>query len=278
MSSRTIALLHPGAMGAALGACLVSRGHRVLWCSAGRSAASAARAREARLEDALSLEMALGEAEIAISVCPPHNALELAQAVAEHKYGGLFIDANAVSPATAREIEETVRAAGADFVDGGIIGLPPRKPGTTRLYLSGNRAAEAAALFAGSALGAIALDGPPGAASALKICYAAWSKGSTALLAGIRALARHQGVEAALLAEWHQSSPQTPARSEEVAQKAEKAWRWVGEMEEIAATFEAAGLPPGFHLAAADIYRRLDVYKGASEPPSIDEALDKLLR
>ena len=98
------------------------------------------------------------------------------------------------------------------------------------------------------------------------------------MLAGIRALARHQGVEAALLAEWHQSSPQTPARSEEVAQKAEKAWRWVGEMEEIAATFEAAGLPPGFHLAAADIYRRLDVYKGASEPPSIDEALDKLLR
>ncbi|OVZ55353.1 hypothetical protein CDO44_24375 [Pigmentiphaga sp. NML080357] len=278
MPSRTIALLHPGAMGAALGACLVSRGHRVLWSSAGRSAATARRAQAAGLEDAENMAAALRDADIAISVCPPHNALELARAVAENRYAGVFVDANAVSPATVRQIEEAVRAGGADFVDGGIIGQPPRKPGSTRLYLAGGKAAETAALFAGSALEAIALDGPAGSASALKICYAAWSKGATALLGGIRALARHEGVEAALLAEWQLSSPQTPARSEEVAQKAEKAWRWVGEMEEIAATFHAAGLPSGFHLAAADIYRRLDVYKDAAQPPAVDEALDRLRR
>jgi len=276
MQNRNIALLHPGAMGAAIGACLVSRGHRVLWCSAGRSAATAQRAQAAGLEDVATLDAALRGAEIAVSVCPPDRALELARSVAEHGYGGIFVDANAVSPATARMIEEAVLRGGARFVDGGIVGLPPRAPGATRLYLSGGDAAGIASLFAGSALEAIALDAPAGSASALKMCYAAWSKGATALLAGIRALARHEGVEADLLAEWHRSSPQTPARSEEVAQKAEKAWRWVGEMEEIASAFHAAGLPSGFHLAAADIFRRLDVYKDAPRPPAMDEALDKL--
>jgi len=276
MQNRNIALLHPGAMGAAIGACLVSRGHRVLWCSAGRSAATAQRAQAAGLEDVATLDAALRGAEIAVSVCPPDRALELARSVAEHGYGGIFVDANAVSPATARMIEEAVLRGGARFVDGGIVGLPPRAPGATRLYLSGGDAAGIASLFAGSALEAIALDAPAGSASALKMCYAAWSKGATALLAGIRALARHEGVEADLLAEWHRSSPQTPARSEEVAQKAEKAWRWVGEMEEIASAFHAAGLPSGFHLAAADIFRRLDVYKDAPRPPAMDEALDRL--
>jgi len=276
MQNRNIALLHPGAMGAAIGACLVSRGHRVLWCSAGRSAATAQRAQAAGLEDVATLDAALRGAEIAVSVCPPDRALELARSVAEHGYGGIFVDANAVSPATARMIEEAVLRGGARFVDGGIVGLPPRASGATRLYLSGGDAAGIASLFAGSALEAIALDAPAGSASALKMCYAAWSKGATALLAGIRALARHEGVEADLLAEWHRSSPQTPARSEEVAQKAEKAWRWVGEMEEIASAFHAAGLPSGFHLAAADIFRRLDVYKDAPRPPAMDEALDKL--
>ncbi|MDX3906456.1 MAG: DUF1932 domain-containing protein [Pigmentiphaga sp.] len=278
MQSRTIALLHPGAMGAALGACLVSRGHRVRWSSAGRSAATLKRAQAAGLEDAGTLEAALRGADFAISVCPPHNALELAREVAGHRYEGIFVDANAVSPATAKQIEQAVREGGARFVDGGIIGLPPRKPGSTRLYVAGDDAAATAALFDGSALDAVALDSPAGSASALKICYAAWSKGSTALLAGIRALARHEQIEGALLAEWQRSTPQTAARSEEVAQKAEKAWRWVGEMEEIAATFQAAGLPGGFHLAAADLYRRLDVYKDAAQPPSVDQALDKLLR
>lgn len=276
MQNRNIALLHPGAMGAAIGACLVSRGHRVLWCSAGRSAATAQRAQAAGLEDVGTLDAALRGAEIAVSVCPPDRALELARSVAEHGYGGIFVDANAVSPATARMIEEAVLRGGARFVDGGIVGLPPRASGATRLYLSGGDAAGIASLFAGSALEAIALDAPAGSASALKMCYAAWSKGATALLAGIRALARHEGVEADLLAEWHRSSPQTPARSEEVAQKAEKAWRWVGEMEEIASAFHAAGLPSGFHLAAADIFRRLDVYKDAPRPPAMDEALDRL--
>src|SRR6185436_9561777 len=131
--------------------------------------------------------------------------------------------ANAISPASAREIGEVIEAAGASFVDGGIIGPPPVKSGSTRLYLSGEKAAAVAALFAGTTLEAIPLEGPAGAASALKACYAGWTKGATALLAGIRVLAAHEGVDAALLEEWRRSQPDLPKRSENVATAARKA-------------------------------------------------------
>jgi Domain of unknown function (DUF1932) len=117
-----------------------------------------------------------------------------------------------------------------------------------------------------------------GAASALKVCYAAWNKGATALLASIRALARQEGVDAALLAEWKISLPDIPKRSEAVSRNARKAWRWIAEMEEIAASFDAAGLPAGFHLAAAEVYRRLESFKDAAEPPAMAEVAAALSR
>src|SRR5882762_10952007 len=150
-------------------------------------------------------------------------------------------------------IGRVVEAAEATFVDGGIIGPPPVPGVSSRIYLSGGSARDVAAVFAGSNLEAIPLDSTAGAASAVKACYAAWTKGATALLAAIRALATHEGVEAALLEEWRRSQPELPKRSEVVTAQARKAWRWIGEMEEIAASFEAAGLPGGFHLAAADL-------------------------
>jgi hypothetical protein len=125
---------------------------------------------------------------------------------------------------------------------------------------------------------AIPLEGPAGAASALKACYAGWTKGATALLAAIRALAEVEGVEAALLAEWKLSQPDLQKRSEVVTAQARKAWRWIGEMEEIAASFEAAGLPGGFHLAAADLYRRLEGFKDGAAPPTLAEVIEALRR
>lgn len=276
MPETTIALLHPGEMGAAVGACLAERGLRVVWVSAGRSAATRRRAEAAGLEDLGSLERALAAAEVVLSVCPPHGALELAREVARAGFRGVYIDANAISPATAREVARAVEAAGAAFVDGGIIGPPPGPGKSTRLYLSGARAAEMAATFAGTRLPATALDGAAGAASALKACYAAWTKGATALLATIRTLARHEGVEETLLDEWRLSQPELPRRSEAILANARKAWRWVGEMEEIAASFEAAGLPGGFHLAAAEVYRRLEDFKDAGAPPSLAEVAHAL--
>ena len=268
---KTVALLHPGEMGAAIGACLRGCGLRVVWASAGRSAATRSRANAAGLEDLGALERALGAADIALSVCPPHGALELAREVAGHGFRGVYVDANAVSPATVRDIGRVIEAGEATFVDGGVIGPPPVPGVSSRIYLSGGCARDIAALFADSNLEAIPLDSSAGAASAIKACYAAWTKGATALLAAIRALARHERVEAALLEEWKRSQPELPKRSEVVTAQARKAWRWIGEMEEIAASFEAAGLPAGFHLAAADLYRRLEGFKNGATAPTLAE-------
>ena len=276
MTKNTIALLHPGEMGAAIGACLAKRGLRVVWASAGRGAATRSRAKTAGLEDLASLERALAAAEIVVSVCPPHGALALAREVAGLRFGGIYVDANAISPETARNVGRVVEKSGASFVDGGIIGPPPVEGGRSRMYLSGAPAKEVAALFAGSNMEAIPLEGPAGAASALKACYAGWTKGATALLAAIRALAKVEGVEAALLAEWKLSQPDLQKRSEAVTAQARKAWRWIGEMEEIAASFEAAGLPGGFHLAAADLYRRLEGFKDGAAPPTLAEVIEAL--
>jgi 3-hydroxyisobutyrate dehydrogenase-like beta-hydroxyacid dehydrogenase len=268
---KTIAILHPGEMGAAIGACLISNGHRVVWASTGRGGQTHTRAKDAGFEDAGTMAHALKSADLALSVCPPHAAVELASEVSGCRFRGIYVDANAISPATTRRVATMLELVHADFVDGGIIGPPPIPGASTRLYLSGGRAAEVAALFEGSLLQAIAMEGPVGAASALKVCFAAWNKGATALLAGVRALAQHEGVDAALLAEWKISLPGAPKRSEVVTVAARKAWRWIAEMEEIAASFEAAGLPGGFHQASAEIYRRLEGFKGAGKTPTLAE-------
>ena len=275
----TIGILHPGDMGSVVGACAVAGGSRVLWASEGRSAGSRERAAAAGLEDARTVAALVAASDVILSVCPPHAAIDLARDVAGRRFAGLFVDANAVAPATAREIGAVVEAGGAAFVDGGLIGPPPRNAGSTRLYLSGREAKRAAALFESSALEAIAIGDGPGAASALKMAYAAYTKGSSALLMAIRALAASEGVDDALLAEWRRSQPELPKRSEAAARdNARKAWRFVGEMEEIAATFAAAGLPGGFHEAAAVIYDRLAGYKDATTPPSMADLVAPLTR
>jgi 3-hydroxyisobutyrate dehydrogenase-like beta-hydroxyacid dehydrogenase len=273
-----VGLLYPGEMGSAVGATLVAGGARVLWASAGRGADSRRRALEIGLEDAGGVDGVVGAAGVIVSVVPPHAALEVARAVAALRFEGLYVDGNAVAPETAREIGRLVEAGGGRFVDGGIIGPASRKPGAARIYLSGPGAMEAGALFAAGPVAAVVLDGPVGAASALKMAFAGWNKGMQALLIAIRALARAEGVDEALLAEWDISMPETRARSERaVHDNARKAWRFVGEMDEIARTFTQAGLPAGFHEAAGEVYRRLAGYKDAPAPP-IDEALAAVLK
>jgi 3-hydroxyisobutyrate dehydrogenase-like beta-hydroxyacid dehydrogenase len=245
-----IGLLHPGEMGAAIGAALRTNGHEVRWASAGRSDDTTRRAHAAGLLDVGSTE-GMVDADVILSVCPPHAAVEVARSLAG--FEGSYVDANAVSPNTARSIDGIVSR----LVDGGIVGPPPRSHGTTRLYLSGPEAANIADLFAGTPVEARVISDVIGHASALKMVYAAWSKGTGAMLLAIRAAARAHGVEEVLLDEWHDSIPDLAERSVRSARSAgSKGWRWVGEMEEIAATFAAAGLPDGFHLAAAEVFRR----------------------
>lgn len=274
MAETTIGVLHPGEMGAAIGAVLRGTGRSVVWASAGRSSATARRAEAAGLDDAGTVAELCAQAGVILSVCPPHAALDLAREVAG--YRGVFIDANAVSPATSRVVGEAIAGAGGTYVDGGIVGSPPTAPGTTRLYLSGAGAQAVAELFAGTIVDARVLSERIGDASAMKMIYAAWTKGAAALVLNVRALAREAGLEDALLADWHESLPQLPGMSLQAARSAAaKGWRWAAEMEEIAATFAAAGLPDGFHLAAAELFRR----SPRLDEPRADEAtLDAVLR
>jgi 3-hydroxyisobutyrate dehydrogenase-like beta-hydroxyacid dehydrogenase len=273
-----IGILHPGEMGASVGAAARAAGNAVVWASAGRSDASRHRAEEAGLEDAGTVEELIAGSEVIVSVCPPESARALAASVMDTGFTGIYVDANAVSTETARGIAGDVEAAGARFVDGGIIGPPAHREGTTRLYLSGAEAATVASTFRGGLLETLVVGDRPGSASALKMCYAAWTKGSAALLTAIRALAVAEGVESALLEEWNISQHGLEAKSAAGARNnAFKAWRFAGEMREIAETFAASGLPGGFHEGAADIYGRLAAYKDCDPPPELAEIIEKLL-
>ncbi len=277
MAHVTVGLLHPGEMGSVIGGILRAAGARVLWASEGRSSASRERAATAELSDVRNLEALVGESEVILSVCPPHAAVDVARRVSGLGFGGVYLDANAISPNSARVVGGFVERSGAHFVDGGIVGPPPKSPGTTRLYLSGRESGRLAALFKAGPLETIVLEGPPGAASALKVAYAAYTKGVSALLLAIRALAIREGVDDALAQEWARSLPDLADRTEAALRgSVRKAWRFVGDMEENAATFEAAGIPDGFSKAAADVYRRLAGYKNAKLTPSIAEVAASL--
>ena len=247
-----VSLLHPGEMGAAIGAVLRQRGVDVLWASAGRSESTAARAKAAGLTDAVTIDALAERADVILSVCPPHAARDVASAVGG--FDGVYVDANAIAPATVREIGGGFER----FVDGGIVGPPPGGS-ATHLYLSGREAQRVADLFAGSKVDARVVAEEIGAASAVKATYAAWTKGSAALLLAVRDVARAEGVADTLLAEWRESIPGLGERLERAERSAQaKGWRWVGEMEEIAAAFAASGAPEGFHEAAADVFRRYE--------------------
>ena len=234
-----VGLLHPGEMGASVGRVLQEEGHDVVWASEGRGEATRERAQSFR--DAGTVGALAQQVELILSICPPHAARDVARSV--EGFDGIYVDANAISPMRAAEVAEVHSC----FVDGGIVGGPPDEPGTT-IYLSGEEAATVAGLFSGSRLEPRVVDD----ASAVKMAYAAWSKGTAAMLLAIRDVARHFGVED----EWRLATPELGERLASAERSAAaKGWRWIGEMEEIADTFAAAGRPDGFHRAAAEVYR-----------------------
>lgn len=272
-----VGVLHPGAMGSSVGAAARAGGAEVYWCEAGRSEETRRRAREDGLRPVRSMRELVAACEVLVSVCPPHAALDVAREVGGLGFAGLYVDANAVSRTTAQRIGEEVTRGGASFVDGGIMG-PPARPGrTTLLCLSGERSAEVARLFEGTALQPSVVGTAPGQASALKMAFAAWSKGSAALLIAVRALAEAEGVTEALLGCWARLAPDLAQRSEQAALgAAPKAWRWTAEMREIAQSFGAVGLPSEFHEGAAKLYEKLDAFRTAE--PALDAVLSALLR
>ena len=275
----TIGLLHPGAMGAAVGTTLRNGGHDVVWAAEGRSQETRSRADAAGLRSVATLAELVREAAAIVSVVPPHAALDVAREVAGHGFGGLYLDANAIAPDRSREVGDAVASRGARYVDGGIVGRPPEEPGTTWVHLAGPDAAEAVSLFAAGPLETNVVSDRAGDASALKVAFAAWTKGSAALQAAMLAYAEAAGVVEALREQWDRYDPGFLDRAaERVGRTPAKAWRFEGEMREIADAFEAEGVPGGFHRTAAEVYRRLAEVAAAglpSELPAFAALLDR---
>jgi 3-hydroxyisobutyrate dehydrogenase-like beta-hydroxyacid dehydrogenase len=260
-------------MGHALGAALAARGFRVVSALGGRSPATRERAERARIEDVDSLEGLAREADVVLSVLPPAAAEGLAAAFArEFRRAGrtpLFADCNAISPDSARRIEKRIEEAGGEFVDGGLIGASPRagRP-ATRLYVSGACAERLLVLGGTSEAGDIDVRvvGPTvGQASGLKMCYAGLTKGTMTLQTSVLLCAQRLGLFDELRTELEESQAQAWGRMAAIPFLPADAGRWIGEMQEIAATFRAAGVTPSFHEGAEAIFRLMDATPFAAE-------------
>jgi 3-hydroxyisobutyrate dehydrogenase-like beta-hydroxyacid dehydrogenase len=272
----TLGLISPGAMGASVGAAARQGGANVIWASDGRSPVTRNRADQSRFEDCHTLQNLVANSDVILSVCPPHRATDAAAAVASLGFSGIYLDANAIAPYVSRQMETTITGSGAKYVDGGIIGGPAWKAEYgTRLYLSGINASVIADIFEDSNLHVSVISDEIGAASALKMTFAAYTKGSTALLSAILAVAEKEGVRENLEKQWGDDF--TRQTHQRVTGNTAKAWRFDGEMREIAATFASAGLPGGFHEAAAQVFARLSRFKDRETAPDMEEVLAALL-
>ena len=273
-----IGILHPGEMGISVAASAINNGHPVYWVSKDRSAKTRLRAEVHKLIEVDSLVKLCESCEIVFSVCPPHAAEHTAKSVVEHGFKGFYLDANAISPRRSTKIGQLMEGNDIRFIDGGIIGGPAWKPKETWLYLSGKDAPVIANCFLSGPLETKIIGDEIGKASALKMCYAAYSKGTTALLAAILATAESLGVRDELYQQWDMDdsgfSEQVNRRTTRVTAKA---WRFESEMREIASTFQEAGLPNGFHEAAAEIFHRLAIFKDVPNTPMLSDVLNALL-
>jgi 3-hydroxyisobutyrate dehydrogenase-like beta-hydroxyacid dehydrogenase len=247
-------------MGSGVGTVLHQHGVRVLTCLAGRGADSRARAQQAGFEDVADLEVLVRQSDVLLSIVPPSVAGAVADQVAAAVQATgadlLYADCNAVAPSTAQGIARTLLAAGARFADAGIIGPPPTRPGN-RIFASGAGAGDLLTALGEFGLDVRVLSGDVGQASGLKMCYAALTKGLQALGAELLVAARLLGVEDALRDEQNEGASLAAVRQfveRSLPTMPPKAYRWIGEMEEIARTFEDLGLPGRMLLGAADVY------------------------
>lgn len=279
MEKSRIGIVHPGEMGSFVAANAVNSGQDVCWASEGRSPRSRERAARFNLTDVGTLADLAQSCAMIWSVCPPHAAEDTAAQVLGCGFRGLYLDANAISPQRLQKIADRMSSAGNQFVDGGIIGLPLWERDSAVLYLSGPGADRVAACFSAGPLKAEVIGDQPGKASALKMCYAARTKGTTALLCAVTAAAEALGVSQELRRQWSSDDPALADRiTHSVRRVTAKAWRFHGEMDEISDTFEAAGVPGEFHAAAAEIYRRLSGFKDADTTPALADVLAALIK
>ncbi|MCZ1012654.1 DUF1932 domain-containing protein [Streptomyces lydicus] len=275
MDQPTVGILHPGSMGAAVAACAAVNAD-VLWCEAGRSTASAARAEKFGLTPVPTLRELLDRSDIVISLCPPAAAEDLAGDVAQHGFTGVYVEANAINPERAQRIAALL-GPDAIVVDGGVVGSPPVRGKTPTLYLSGplDAAERIEALFACTAVRTAVLGTEVGTASALKLSYASFQKTSRVLVALAVGMAREYGVDQELIEVASRRTDSYLSEPQYVAKTAARAWRWGPELEEAADALAAAGLPPEMLRAAVSTLARWHDAKDDSEL-TLTDALDRL--
>ncbi|MDP9607800.1 MULTISPECIES: NAD(P)-dependent oxidoreductase [Streptomyces] len=276
MDQPTVGILHPGSMGAAVAACAATNAAEILWCAAGRSPASAARATQFGLTPVATLSELLDRSDIVISLCPPAAAEDLAREVAGHRFAGVYVEANAINPERTKRIVGLLEPE-ATVVDGGVVGSPPVGGKTPSLYLSGPAAEteRIEALLAGTAVRTAVLGTEVGKASALKLSYASFQKTSRVLVALAVGMAREHGVDQELIEVASRRTDSYLSEPQYVAKTAARAWRWGPELEEAADTLAAAGLPPEMLRAAASTLARWHEAKDDSEL-TLTDALDRL--
>ena len=262
MSLKTTGILSPGDMGHTVGRVLGSYGLNVITCLQGRRKRTRDLAARAGIADVPTYHALVDGADIILSILPPaqaeHAAKRVAHALAETNADLIYADCNAVSPETVRRIGGIITSAGACFVDASIIGPPPRNKGSTRFYASGPHANTFETLNQ-FGLDVRLLGEEIGLASAIKMCYASLTKGLTALCTELLTAAEVMGVLQPLKTELQMSQSMLFERMERtVPMMPPKSGRWIGEMEEISATFAHVGLTPKILAGAADIYRFVD--------------------
>ena len=279
MTQGAIGILHPGEMGASLGAALAGGVSRVYWVGHGRSDATRCRAERAGLHELPSLAEMCAACGLIVGICPPQFVLETASAVMGQGFRGIYLDANAISPKHARQIGALVSQGGARFVDGSVIGPPAWQPATTEIYLSGAAAVEVAEYFAAGPLVAHVIGNEIGAASALKMCDSAFNKTLLALLYETLAGAERLGVREALQTAWERDPAGVGAVStanNRVGRSARKAWRFAAEIDEVIDTVETLGISAEFHRHARRVFERLTGFRGAQAVPDAEAVIAAL--
>ena len=265
MADLTIGLLSPGDMGHAVGEMLIRHGAKVITCLEGRSARTRGLAEKAGIGDVPSYGDLVKETDLIISILVPSEAERTAARVAEAVNGAdlVYVDCNAIAPATAKRIGDVITGAGGQIIDAGIIGGPPREPKTTRFYCSGPDTSAFMQLN-DYGLDVRSVGNEIGQASGFKMCFAAGTKGVTALQTELLVAAKALGLYDALIDELGMGD-RLAGMERGIPGMPVKAKRWVGEMEEIAKTFGDLGLTPKMYEGAADMYRLV------SETPLADE-------
>ena len=271
MTVKTVAILSPGDMGHSVGRVLGEHGVDVITSLAGRSDRTAGLAEAAGIRDVRSLEDVVAQADLVLSILVPSDALDLARqvVVALRATGAAtpFADCNAVSPQTATAMDAAITGAGAPFIDASIIGPPPGKGEAPRFYVSGARAPLMSELD-GMGIEVRNLGPDIGRASGIKMCYAAMTKGTSALHVALLTAAEAMGLTDELRAELIYSQSAAYDRMEsQLPGLPVKARRWIGEMEEIAATFDSLGVTPLFHRASVEVYRAMGDTPFAEDTP-----------